>query len=187
MDLIATLEMQLERNTEAMANTPPEQHSARTPCPEFDARALMNHMVGANYFFASVAEGQRLEDDGSGSPDLLGDDAAAAHHASATQLVSMLRRPGVLDRTFDFGFAQIPGQAALGLMVMETTIHGWDLAKATGQDATIDPALAEMLIAGAKALDSVRNEQGNPFGFVVDVPDSAPPGDRLIALSGRQP
>jgi uncharacterized protein (TIGR03086 family) len=187
MDLVATLEGQLDRNTKAMANTPKEKHAAATPCPEFDARTLMNHMVLANYFFASVAKGERLEGDGSDMPDMLGDDPAAAHQASAQQLIDALRGPGVLDRTFDFGFAQMPGQGALGIMVMEATVHGWDLAKATGQDASIDPTLATMLIDGASALDGVRNEQGNPFGFAVEVPTDAPPGDRLIALAGRQP
>jgi uncharacterized protein (TIGR03086 family) len=186
VDLVATLEGQLARNTKAMANTPKEKHSASTPCPQFDARTLMNHMVLANQFFASVAKGERLEGDGSGI-DALGDDPAQAHRESAQQLIDVLRAPGTLDRIFDFGFAQMPGQGAVGIMVMEATVHGWDLAKATGQDASIDPTLASMLIEGASALDAVRNEEGNPFGFAVDVPADASPGDRLIALAGRQP
>ena len=187
MDLVATLEGQLDRNTKAMANTPREKQSAATPCPEFDARTLMNHMVLANYFFASVAKGEPMQDDGSRPPDVLGDDPAEAHRQSAQLLTEVLRGAGVLDRTFDFGFAQMPGHAALGIMVMEATVHGWDLAKATGQDTSIDPSLATMLLEGASALDAVRNEQGNPFGFAVQVPDTASPGERLIAASGRQP
>jgi uncharacterized protein (TIGR03086 family) len=113
--------------------------------------------------------------------------------ATIRRLLTVLRRssfssaPGVLDRTFDFGFAQMPGHAAVGIMVMEATVHGWDLAKATGQDTTIDPTLATMLLEGASALDAVRNEEGNPFGFAVDVPVDASPADKLIAASGRQP
>ncbi|HMK12561.1 MAG TPA: hypothetical protein VK461_13305 [Acidimicrobiales bacterium] len=41
-----------------------------------------------------------------------------------------------------------------------------------GEDKSIDPTLAKMLLEGARALDAVRNEQGNPFGFAVVVPDA---------------
>jgi uncharacterized protein (TIGR03086 family) len=61
----------------------------------------------------------------------------------------LLRQAGTLDRTFDFGFAQMPAPMGLGMMLMETTVHGWDLAKATGQDTAIDPDVAAMLLEGA--------------------------------------
>jgi len=187
LELLDLLESQLAKNTKLMANASRDQLSDPTPCTRFDTRALMNHMVLANHFFVSVATATPMEDPGDDMPDVLGDDPVAAHRQSATGLMTLLRTPGTLDRTFDLGFAQMPSPAGLGMMLMETTVHGWDLAKATGQDTSIDPDVAAMLLGGASGLDGMRNPEGNPFGPAVEVPDSVSPGDRLVAFAGRTP
>ena len=188
METLDLLESQLDKNTELIVNVPGEKWVGATPCAKFDTRALTNHMALANMFFVSVASGDPMHgSDGDDMPDVLGDDPVAVHRESATRLMKVLRAPGTLERTFDFGFAQMPGAMGVGLMLMETTVHGWDLAKATGQDTSIDPDVAGMLLQAAGALDGIRSPDGTPFGPAVDVPESAPPGDRLIAFAGRTP
>ena len=74
----------------------------------------------------------------------------------------------------------------MGLATTDTFQHGWDLAKATGQDANLDPELAAQLLESAGIPDAFRGPDGQaPFGPQVDVDDSSPPADQLAAYLGR--
>jgi hypothetical protein len=62
------------------------------------------------------------------------------------------------------------GAHAAALVIMETTVHGIDLARATGQDDTIDPALAENVLTTLTGmpLDAIR--AASQFGPEQPVP-----------------
>jgi len=75
--------------------------------------------------------------------------------------------------------------------------HGWDLARATGQDDTIDARDVERLWSITTAIPSEMMEKYRTpgafgpgievFGPEVKVPDSAPLQHRLLGLIGRDP
>jgi uncharacterized protein (TIGR03086 family) len=85
------------------------------------------------------------------------------------------------------GGIDLPGEVAAAVAVDELVIHGWDLARATGQDYVPDPAALrashDFLLAAAE--DPSRG--GGIFGPVVPVPADAPLLDRAVGLSGRDP
>ena len=78
--------------------------------------------------------------------------------------------------------AAIAGQAGLN----ELVIHGWDLARGTGQPYKVDETSAQ---ASAEFLSLASPEPGQrgPFGPIVEVPPDAPALDRALGLSGRDP
>ena len=80
----------------------------------------------------------------------------------------------------------MPGGNFIMIPITDMIIHKWDLAKATGQNATIDNALAEL---GIQVLTLVLagGREGGAFGPEVIVPASASAQDRLLGLSGRTP
>jgi uncharacterized protein (TIGR03086 family) len=84
------------------------------------------------------------------------------------------------------GGVDLPGAVAAAVATDELVIHGWDLARATGQDYDPDPAALRMchdfLLAAAD--DPSR---GSIFGPVVPVPSDAGLLDRAVGLSGRTP
>jgi uncharacterized protein (TIGR03086 family) len=82
----------------------------------------------------------------------------------------------------------MPGELALGMILWEYQMHGWDLARATGQAFSPPAAAAEESLGFAPGMltDDYQGE-GKPFAPRVDVPASAPPLDRLLGLSGRDP
>jgi uncharacterized protein (TIGR03086 family) len=67
---------------------------------------------------------------------------------------------------------------------LEIAVHGWDVARATGQDRRIPEDLAVRLYDVAVAVVS-EGERGTRFAPAVEVPPSAPTSTRLLAHVGR--
>jgi uncharacterized protein (TIGR03086 family) len=53
----------------------------------------------------------------------------------------MFRRPGALDPPCAVSCSPVPGPVYAGYRFVGVFIRGWDLAAATGQDATLDAGL----------------------------------------------
>ncbi len=113
-----------------------------TPCSEFDVRALLNHVIGGNLRFVAIAQGEP----GAAVPatgDFVTDDAVSPYRESAAALSRAWSDPAVLERTVKMPFGDFPGEFALGIHIVETVVHSWDLSKATGQPTELDPELCE--------------------------------------------
>ena len=80
----------------------------------------------------------------------------------------------------------MPGEAVGVVGLTEVVIHGWDLARATGQTYDVDPAIAEAVLANV-AQFAAQGPVDGLFGPAVPIGDDAPVLDRIIALSGRDP
>ncbi len=123
----------------------PEQRHHPTPCAAFDVDQLRQHVLGwLTTFAAGFADpdGQapRSNNDGYHAP---ADAAAAAQEvgASADRLDRAIRA-GAVTRPLRLGESAMPGDLALGLMLWEYQVHGWDLARATGQNWSVPVAAA---------------------------------------------
>jgi uncharacterized protein (TIGR03086 family) len=83
------------------------------------------------------------------------------------------------------GGQDLPGQVAGMVALDEVTLHGWDLARATGHDYTCDDASAQALLDFVSGFDAA----GTPglFGPAVEIAADAGPFDRVLARAGRQP
>jgi uncharacterized protein (TIGR03086 family) len=188
MDLVDVLEQQVGRTGKLVAGVTPDQLSAPTPCPGFDVRTLLNHIVGGQLLMVRAGAGETTA--GGDMPDVIGDEPTSAYERSSADLIETFRKPEILTRTFNLGGNDLPGDQALGLAIMEAVVHGWDLATATGQDATIDPGLATAMLQTLRdggLIESFRSPQGDPFGAEVSVDENASPGDKLVAFLGRTP
>ena len=65
-------------------------------------------------------------------------------------------------------------------------MHTWDLARATGQDETLDPDKCAVMLEGMLPMDEVLRQSGH-YGPRVAVPDDADVQTKLIAFIGRNP
>ena len=82
----------------------------------------------------------------------------------------------------------MPGELAAGMILWEYQVHGWDLARATGQGWCPPPEAAQASLRFAPAmLTEDYQGPGKAFAPRVEVPETAPPLDRLLGLSGRDP
>jgi uncharacterized protein (TIGR03086 family) len=87
------------------------------------------------------------------------------------------------------GGMDMPGEAAGIVALDEVVIHGWDLARATGQSYDIDPESLDALsgFVTHMAEPGMGAAREGLFGPVVEVPEDAPPLDRIVGLTGRDP
>jgi uncharacterized protein (TIGR03086 family) len=173
-----------------LANVTPDQYDEKTPCASWDVRALINHIVGGSHWFAATARAGVPPSGGAEPPDFTDGDPLAAFDEGIAASLSAFADPEVMAKSVKLPFGEMPGAAFMNIAATDTFTHGWDLARATGQDSDLDPELAAQLLAGARQTlrDSFRGpDPTSPFGLAVEVPDSAPAADRLAGFLGRQP
>jgi uncharacterized protein (TIGR03086 family) len=72
------------------------------------------------------------------------------------------------------------------IALTEVVIHGWDLARATGQPYDTDPRAVDAILPNVEQTAAEGPVEGL-FGPAVPVADDAPVLERVIALSGRDP
>jgi uncharacterized protein (TIGR03086 family) len=96
------------------------------------------------------------------------------------------RVDGALDGSVQLGPVELPAQAALGLNQLDVLTHSWDVAEAIGVDRSMDPAIAEAVLAASQMIvtDEMR---GDRFAPAVTIAEDAPAHDRLAAFLGRHP
>jgi uncharacterized protein (TIGR03086 family) len=169
---------------EVLANVAADQLGAPTPCASYNVGQLIDHLVGAQYFFLAGLEG---------TPPVGADaeyhsgDYLAAYDDITAKAIAAFSEPGVMEKMLTLPFGEMPGAAVMGLATNDTLTHGWDLAKATGQDTDLAPELAAAVLEQARATipDEFRGPEGAPFGPEQPCADDAPAADRLAAFLGR--
>ncbi len=68
----------------------------------------------------------------------------------------------------------------------DVLIHTWDLARATGQDETLDADEVHRFVESMEPTDQLLRDSGQ-YGPRVPVPDDADEQTRMIAFVGRHP
>lgn len=183
--LLDLLESAAAWTEEKVAGTRPDQLDLPTPCEEWDVRTLINHLLDSLEMFEGVAKGGSLRPPHH-PPDLVGGETAADYERARASMLAAFREPGVMDKTAPWLGGQVPMEQMVRTIFGDVLIHGWDLAKATGQDTTMPADLAEAAWEQGEGgiPDMVR---GSIFKTAVEVPDSASAQDKLIAYTGRTP
>ena len=186
-DIRVLIERALEQAAAAIAAIPPDLAGAATPCPEWDVRALVRHLVGQDLRnFIVSARGETV--DWQAPPDELGEDWAADFRAGAERLLAVWRATDPDQPAAMPGGAQAPLRSRADQQVAELAMHTWDLVRATGQQAALDPVLAEHALNWSRQM--LRPEFRGPdraFGREVPVPADAPAYERLAGWFGRDP
>ena len=91
-----------------------------------------------------------------------------------------------LGKIVETPFGEMPGGQFIMVPITDMIVHAWDLAKATGQNTTLDAGLAEL---GYNVLVNVAEfgRKNGAFAPEITVPVTASFQDRMLGLSGRQP
>ena len=182
MDGVTALERSYDDLGALMTKIGTAELALPCPCDDWDVRAMLNHALGAGWMFTLVNQGESVGED---AGDVVGDDPAAALAKVREANLASWRGPDALqgDRTYPFG--TFPAEAALLINIGEIDLHAWDLARATGQDESLDPDVVELLWGFYSAMPMDAYREHGAFGPEDVVPESAPLQDRLLGYIGR--
>jgi uncharacterized protein (TIGR03086 family) len=157
-----------------------DQWEQPTPCPDWNVRELVLHIVAGNYLFARALHGELPE-----PVPTVNTDALLAFRSSASAVVAAFGEPGALERMVTVPFGTVPGIVALHLRVTELLVHGWDVAQATSQHPDFPEDLAEQELAFSRDKLGDIPPGRRPFAPPQPVDAKAPAIDRLVACLGR--
>jgi uncharacterized protein (TIGR03086 family) len=158
-----------------------------TPCSEWDVRALVNHVVGANRRYQMLLHGAPSEQvEATRSLDHVGDDPLASFVSTADEVVASFREDGALERIAHHVTGDRTGLELLSMRILDAAIHGWDLARAIGADETIDDDVVAFLLTYTADLD--LGPQQRAFAPAeAEIPPNAAPQHQLLHRLGRHP
>jgi uncharacterized protein (TIGR03086 family) len=178
------LQQSIASTRRVLAGVSADQLDDATPCTQWKVRDLINHLVGAQSFFAAALHGQPPAD---GGTDFASGDYLAAYDTGSAAALAAFREDGALERMLQLPFGEMPGAAFIVLATADTFTHGWDLAKATGQSTDLAPDLAPDVLAACQQMMSpdFRSAEGAVFGLEQTAPEGATGADRVASFLGR--
>jgi len=158
--------------------------SRPSPCTEYTVGEVGQHVVRSMVLLASVAS-----DPAAGlAAGPVGPAAGSLEEQVAVTTEAALtawRRRGV-GGTVAVGRSTLPASLAVEIIPMELLVHGWDMARATGQQIDVPPEVADHLLDRARELVT-DDKRGRSFAAEVPAGPQASALQRLIAFTGRVP
>ena len=187
MNLHAEMTDAADAAARTVDNVKPAQFGDPTPCPEWDVRTLLNHLIlWTSYSAERRAHGESVPEELMAKDFAAEPDFAAAYRAQLDRALAAWADPAAWERDLNVMGTPTPAGDVAGLLLAEIVLHAWDLAAATGQSYTVgDKAAEAALTAVAANAELFRQYEG--FAEPVPVAADAPVLDRVLALSGRDP
>jgi uncharacterized protein (TIGR03086 family) len=161
----------------------PDQWDDPSPVQEWTARDVVGHLVG--WFPAFLADGAGI---GLRPGPSVNDDPAGAWRHLYGEVLALLEDPASADlvlRNPHIGELPVP-RATSQFFTGDVFQHTWDLARATGQDDSLDPEVCAAMLEGMVPIEDLMRQSGQ-YGPRVEVPDDADVQTRFIAFIGRDP
>ena len=153
--------------------------SAPAPPEGWDAADVVRHLLEWLPGLLSSRLGVEL-------PAVATDDLVQAWQDRSAEVDRLLAERG--DQPYE---SEMFGQMTLAEVVdrfytNDVVMHTWDLARATGQDDTLDPDACAAMLAGMRPIEDVMRGSGQ-YGPRVEVPVDADVQTRLLGFIGRDP
>jgi uncharacterized protein (TIGR03086 family) len=187
MDLHKEMAAAAAEDTRVVAAASTRPLDGPTPCTDWDLRTLLNHTIlWTAYSAERRARDEKLPDELTNTDFTAQPDYAKAYAAQLDRAVAAWSEPEAWNRELGVMGTPTPSADVGALLVAEMVLHGWDIARATGQDFHCDgPVLAATAQTVAANAELFRQYQG--FAAPVELAPDAPEFDRMLATSGRDP
>jgi uncharacterized protein (TIGR03086 family) len=186
---LATMQRACASTDRILEGVSAEHYDMPTPCVDWNTRALLNHVLGTLALGAGllsdVEPTVRMAPGSLPDADLVGEDPLKVYRVAVDGLLTAAGGDA-LSRSHSTPLGDMPGSVLGGFTTLDIAVHGWDLAKATGQHAELDDALADEVLAFARQAitDTTRAPR---IGPEVAAGPQASATDRLVAFLGRRP
>jgi uncharacterized protein (TIGR03086 family) len=184
--------LRADRFEQYVAAVRPEQWDNPSPCARWSARDIVQHIIDMHGVTL-----RPLDRSLSPAPSVNAD-PLAAFKAARADIEVILADPKLAGTEGDTPSGRLTTEQHIDRVPSaDMVLHGWDLARATGQDDTMDPEEVQQTWAGLSSMPAEFLEQLRTpgafgpgvevFGPEVTVPADAPLQDRLLGAIGRDP
>jgi uncharacterized protein (TIGR03086 family) len=180
------------RLADLVANVKDDALDRPTPCPAYSLGDLIEHVGGMALAFTAAGRKERnayTEMGGAGDASRLGADWRERIPRDLAALTQTWAEPGAWT-----GMTRIAGDdspaGVVGLVLAdELAVHGWDVARASGQAYACEPDILEAALKFLQMFASPDAPAGPEvaFGPARIMLDEAPLLDRVVAMAGRDP
>ncbi|MGW1227542.1 TIGR03086 family metal-binding protein [Streptomyces sp. NPDC001515] len=171
----------------ARAVRPAQLDGTATPCADWDVRTLVNHWV---LYTSHGLEHRALRTELPGdlvARDFTADaDWAERYAAQLDRAVAAWSDPAVWEGTIGSGDLASPAAEYAAMLIEETVLHTWDVARATGQELRLSDEAAAFVLATVES-NAALYRQYEGFAGEVAVAPGATVLTRALAASGRDP
>lgn len=169
--------------TERVAGASPSAWDNPAPVEGWVARDVVRHLVEWFPAFLESGAGEKL----AAGPSV-DEDPVRAWAVQCEAVQALLDDPATADKTLSNPHI---GELALDEAIdrfytADVFMHTWDLARATGQDETLDPGKCAELLEGMREYESAIRSSGQ-YGPRVEVPEDADIQTELLGFIGRRP
>ncbi|MDF1605269.1 TIGR03086 family metal-binding protein [Nocardioides sp. YIM 152315] len=175
--------------TQVVGGIDDDRLEAPTPCVGLTVADLLQHLDGLALAFTLAAAKESPPGGGDATFDgsRLGVGWRAEIPFALDRLAAAWTDPAAYAGTTMAGPIEMPAEIAALVALDEVVVHGWDLARATGQ--AYDPGDAAVLacLSFAEGFEVPEDAGDGPFGPPVPVAADAPALDRLAGATGRDP
>lgn len=183
-DLVALFVRSIGRFVDRVDQLRAGQWSSPTPCTGWDVRTLVNHVTYEQLWAPHLVAGETIADVGDRyEGDVLGTSPSVTARRASQQSAAAFAAAD-LDALVHLSYADVPCREYLTQMLTDAEVHGWDLAVATDQHATLDPEVVAALLPDIIATEETLRASGM-FGERMPTTDDADDGAVLLALLGR--
>ncbi len=157
---------------------PDDQWDQPSPCEGWNAAEVLLHAAGAVRMVDGLARGEQVEA-AAGGP-------RSVWAAARDSVLEGLDQPGVLQKVVDSPFGSMPVDNFLGVIMVDTLTHTWDVARSVGGDEQLD---ADLVSAGHQALLPFGAGLRGPgrFSDEIEAADDDDDQARFLKFLGRQP
>jgi uncharacterized protein (TIGR03086 family) len=192
-DMMVDLTPATQRLADLVAGVSDDQLAGPTPCPAYTVGDLVEHVGGLARAFRAAAEKDTASPYVNGAP---AGDAARLEEgwrdripADLAALARAWADPDAWTGMTRIANQDAPGEAVGITVADELVVHGWDVARATGQPYETEPEMLDAALAFLGMFASPDAPAGPEvaFGPSREVPGDAPALNRVLALAGRDP
>ena len=149
-----------------------------SPCDEWDARGVVEHVIGFHDVLLLRPLGTK--------PARPRHDPKARWAVTVPAIMATLDQPPPHQRTTTGDPSPPDLERLLPMLTLDVLVHSWDLARAVGIDPRLDPELCQIAYQAVRSNEH-RLRASGMFGPAVPVADDADPTILLVSFLGRDP
>lgn len=156
-----------------------------TPCADWDVRTVVAHVVVGDSQIPHLLAGEAVEQIEEYSPSVLGTNPLAAWRGTALAAIRAFAAPGALERRYAHPVGNVRGRTVIGFRISDSLVHAWDISRAIGEEAMLDPELCEYCLDFWFPMATTLPSSGYYRPALLPA-DGTGPAERLLALLGRE-